>query len=221
MSNEKFKLPTIHEVRALSDASDFEAMRKILSHVLTEKNIYFTCRFVPFSLSRNRKENATLYQHSLNWIVTMYIGGDKTLLDSQDRKRRKVLENFDWSQGIAYTHTCKRVKGKLHNDTDAQRAIIAECEQGKKMKTLAWSGVPTPVGKLDDPDPVDLISCLIRDTDVFNYESFKDWAESLGFSDDSIKAKQIYDTCLYQSLKVKNMFSNEEMEVLYELACSL
>ena len=54
------------------------------------------------------------------------------------------------------------------------------------------------------PKLSDIIYCLSMDAQVIN-ETFKDWVDNYGYSDDSIKAKGMYDACIKRAIELKQL----------------
>lgn len=61
---------------------------------------------------------------------------------------------------------------------------------------------PTP------PKVADVLESLLLDSDVLD-SPFEEWADELGYSSDSIKAKATYDICRDYGLKVKRLLGAE------------
>ena len=86
--------------------------------------------------------------------------------------------------------------------------------------TVKWPGddertltVPFFQGLAHDSEPTaaDVLSCLVMDADVIEYEGFEDWAGNFGYDTDSRKAEKIYRSCLEQAPKVQE-FLGEHYE---------
>ena len=50
----------------------------------------------------------------------------------------------------------------------------------------------------------DIIQCLSMEAQAIN-ETFEDWASGCGYSSDSIKAKDMYDTCIKRAIELKQL----------------
>lgn len=64
-------------------------------------------------------------------------------------------------------------------------------------------------------------SLLMDGSAYFDGERFQEWAENLGYSSDSIKAKALFDTCDAIGRDLARAFSREELAQLRELAREL
>lgn len=129
--------------------------------------------FVPQSQSRNKDEKRA----SLNWLVTI--------------RRGRVAKTFEYSQGIG--HAPKLGKGP-HGFTPRYPALVtvhdAEIER-------SWAEKGTYKGKkLTPPTMEDVLYCLTTEADVINYQGFEDWAQCMGYDEDSRSAEAIYKACL-------------------------
>lgn len=137
--------------------------------------------------SQSRNKNEKT--KNLNWEITLL-------------KNNKVILTFDYMQGIAhipnYKHESKTVYEKEYVDR--------VCEEGK------YNGNR----KLPEPNIKDILYCLVNDYDVINYSSFEDWARGLGFNEDSIKDKKIYDECMKTALVLLQHIGQEKMKELGE-----
>lgn len=65
------------------------------------------------------------------------------------------------------------------------------------------------------PTIEDILNSLMLDTIDLD-PGFKDWADSLGYSDDSLKAQRIYFACLEEQARLKKLFTSKELARLYE-----
>lgn len=69
---------------------------------------------------------------------------------------------------------------------------------------------------INKPTITGLLSCLILDSTACNM-SFCEWSDELGYDNDSIKAREIYDECQKQSDKLRKVFSNQQIQKIQEL----
>lgn len=58
------------------------------------------------------------------------------------------------------------------------------------------------------PTAADVMYCLISDASVEG-QTFSEWASDLGYSDDSISAKSMYDLCVQQTIHLHRLLGNE------------
>ena len=156
--------------------------------------------FVPFSMSRNKNEK----NKSLNWKVTIFKKYKGTA-------EPKEVITCDYSAGIA--HCPSYTYGKM--TVDKKNVIDSECETGFKYREI-WGGHWAKTSKAIKPDSLDVIYSVIADCDVMNYGGFEDWAKDLGYNDDSIKAKKIFDTCIEIYLKMRNAIGEDGIKQLQE-----
>ncbi len=67
------------------------------------------------------------------------------------------------------------------------------------------------------PKLADVVHSLLLDgSPAFDGLSFEDWASEYGYSDDSIKAKEAYDTCLQTGLALRRAFNEADLAQLRE-----
>lgn len=79
-----------------------------------------------------------------------------------------------------------------------------------------WTKIP-----LAQPTATDVLSCLISDASAENCFDFAEWAQELGYSDDSIKASKIYGECLKIARDLRRVFGNETLDKLRPLVQEL
>lgn len=159
-----------------------------LSELMQKHQLTIESKFVPFSLSRNKKEK----HKSLNWMVTLKKNG------------REILET-DYSAGHGFCPSYKKKGGKVH----VHNMIAEECETGREYVISSWQK-----GKQILPDPANVFGCLLIDCDVLNYGNFEQWAMDFGYNADSRSAYAIYEQCLKTALKLSSYFSCKDMEEL-------
>lgn len=210
-----------------AEKSDWEVERdlknaKIDAYIETLKLVY-EADFVPHSVSRNKNEK----HKNVNWVIRIGRAGQVNKITG---KQTFGLVT-DYSQGVGHIPHYQQSLGK----SDGWKTIYYDniCETGKyhHPKTwqrfndgrIDWWSVCNRVRIFDNPKPLpkpklrDVLYSLMMDCDVLNYSSFEDWAPSLGYNEDSIKAKKLYEQCLNLALTFKNMMSSESMEKLQEL----
>jgi hypothetical protein len=69
------------------------------------------------------------------------------------------------------------------------------------------------------PKLEEVLNCLFLDS-MAHEESFPDWCDNFGYSNDSIKAKQIYEACIEEYFKLKKALGvnyNEVKNVIEKL----
>ena len=66
------------------------------------------------------------------------------------------------------------------------------------------------LGRIMLPKVDSVLHSLIMDS-MSCEESFIDWCANYGYDDDSIKAKGIYEACIENAKKLKELFKNREM----------
>ena len=150
--------------------------------------------FVPWSQSRNKKDNPRVSDYSLNWKVTI-LYNDREILTT------------DYMAGIGHCKT-KLVNKSMRYCVNDADAIIKECETGRYYTNLGWiANIPT----LDD-----VMYCLVLDAGVLDYSCFEDWANDYGYDTDSRSAEKVYRECLAIGLKLKNGIGDKTLAALQE-----
>ena len=155
--------------------------------------------FVPFSKSRSAEDlERSKHGPNLNWKVRVLKGG------------REVTKT-DYSAGQAHAPSFKQ-----NQTVDVAAAVRFECENGKRAHPKSWGH--TQGGKPILPNPCDVLSSLVMDSDVLDCGTFEEWAWNLGWDADSRKAEKIYRQCIAIALQLRNGLGESAMAELRE-AC--
>jgi hypothetical protein len=185
----------------MSDTATLPTQRKrqhaAIDALLNEIGLTVDFTFVPFSRSRNKDEKYP----SLNYKCSVKLKG------------REILKDQDYMMGSGH---CQSDKFKFGSDRYLkQQTIREECETGRPPRHIGWTRLP--MGKSlgpTKPEPRDLFYSLIMDCNVIDQSGFSDWCSNLGFNDDSIKHREIYDSCVETSLKLVNSIGRQNFERL-------
>lgn len=115
---------------------------------------------------------------SLNWDCTLSLGGHSY--------------SFPYTKGSGHCHAYKnpvRLPGGRKDEYATKEAIRHECETGHKST----------------PSLEEVCYSLFMDA----YDgSFEDWCEEYGYSDDSIRAKALYEECCRNHYALQRMFGH-------------
>lgn len=158
-----------------------------IDEAIDKISLTYTAEFVPQKFSRNR-ESKTL---SINWRITLSKDG--------------VFISTDYMQGVGHIPTYKYSK-YLQRTNEIMVSSI-----GKYRKSENGMDYPLPKPKLKD-----ILYSLTVDSDVFNYDDFEDWADSYGYNPDSIKDKEVYESCLVMGKQFKKLVNINDMQELFE-----
>jgi hypothetical protein len=164
--------------------TDKTAIQAVIDSLL----LSFKVEFVPFSKSRNAAEdpdNTRPSKRSLNWKVTLYRNG------------REIMRT-DYSAGIGH---CPGYKQHARMTTALHSIINRETETGFAVKESGAFGLVK--GKAILPENMDVLYSLISDSDVLNYATYEEWAETFGYEPDSRKGETVYRACLEIALKLR------------------
>lgn len=170
-----------------------EQAKKIIEQYIVDNEITMTFKFVPFSLSRN-KDNK---HKSMNWVISVL------------KKGEVILNNFDYSEGDLHCPAAK-----LRDKFAQTRGIELECETGFVAELAAWHLVCRGNSEVPTPQLAQVFGCLLEGCNVLSYDSREKWCQSLGYSSDSIKDKEVYDYCLKTAMKLRNKLADLEKLVL-------
>ena len=149
----------------------------------------FDWTFVPQCLSRNRHSP----QRMLNWKFTL------VLSESVNGNLREmvVLANQDYMQGAAYIPDPVCAAECRHPSSRSilwDKIVSISTEQGK-VAHFDRTGFVWPGENIAPPADGPVIECLLLDAQALDYADFSTWAESFGYSSDSIAVAELYVTC--------------------------
>lgn len=159
------------------------------AQAVADLGLTITSEFVPFSKSRNAKPSKRDGKpwRSLNWVVTLWRNG-------------KPVITTDYSAGEAH---CPAYKSNIKPPVMKNYAIDFEIENGYQAKLAYGETYIAIKSKPILPDPLDVIHSLVADSDVLDYSTHEDWADSLGYDPDSRNGERIYRQCLEYALKLR------------------
>lgn len=157
-------------------------MNQEIQNVLDKYGLTVESAFVPWSKSRNAKEK----NPSLNWIITLKQDG------------RDILTT-DYSAGCGHAPSYKQGS---YNTIDGRDAVKWECENGYKLfQDSVFKMKQNPIL----PNAQDVIYSLLTDSEVLDYATFEDWADSFGYDPDSRSHEKIYNACLKIALQFRRI----------------
>lgn len=184
-----------------------QAEKTELLSFIDSLDIKYSAEFIPFSKSRN-KDNK---DPSLNWKVTI--------------SKSHCSITTDYTQGVGhipgndngiYNAPHKRDYEKLVAENGKYTKVLPKMSNGRTDYFEAWSLMRARL-TLPAPKLIDVLYCLIIDTDVLNYANFEDWAGELGYDTDSRKGESIYKACLDIALQLRVILGNSNMDKLKDL----
>lgn len=142
--------------------------------------------FIPYSKSRHATDKPAW--PSLNWKVTIKVDGRQVIATEYSAgsghcpaSKEEIADRW---------HRRKRVEYEIENGF----ATFTECSddwvRGDKKRPIL-------------PALSDVLYSFSMDATAINEASFADWASSLGYDTDSIKANEIWKTCIEIGLKLR------------------
>lgn len=167
-----------------------------MSEFALPENVKMTFKFIPFSQSRMKNEK----YRSFNYIVTVW-------------KNDKEVLTTEYTMGYGHSPSYT----KRTNDKYIDKLIEnMETETGRQCKKSFHNSV-TPIShtKHITPKPLDVWYSLLDDYNVLNY-TFDDFCSEFGYSTDSIKAKETYDSCVKIAIQLKSFFGDSFLQEQYE-----
>lgn len=172
--------------------------REKLTAAINAAGLCIRSKFVPFSQSRRKDDKYP----SLNWHVTLLRG-------------TKEVITTDYMSGSAHCPAYKNPSlfpgdKKAVDKYTTDKRIAEECETGR----ATWNNFSRGCGRKIEPDPVNVIWCLIGDCDVLDAGSFEDWAAECGYDTDSRSAEKTYRDCLEIALKLRAVLGDDTLRTL-------
>ena len=164
--------------------------------------VNFDYKFVPYLQSRNAGK-----WESLNYIVT-FSAGEQTSADH--------MIIFDYSMGIG--HLPKRVAERI-NRAKIRFGRHSIMSAGMLADVLATGNGGLGYGKREPiwPKDADVLFSLLMDYSVLDYMGFEDWADNMGYDQDSRKAEKDYNHCLKIAVLFRNILGDAKIEKLKEM----
>jgi len=93
-------------------------------------------------------------------------------------------------------------------------------KEGEKQKVANIAAKLANIQKVY-PNTAEVFACICSEGyDALN-NTFTNWCNNFGYSDDSIKAKEIYDLCLQRGIEIRNLIGEKAIEYLTDLFHSL
>ena len=144
----------------------------------------------------------TVKYPQLHWLITL----------SKGRQSMQV----PYSQGSGHVKGYEKMPVKTPYDRRLKEECIRRtCETGKIYKKFSASAASFITQQtIPAPDLLDVLYCLVADSDVLNSSSYEEWGPALGYDIDSRKGESVYRQCLTQSLALKNLIGYAALETL-------
>lgn len=177
--------------------SDKEAIQKAIDNL----NLEYTAEFIP-----TKQPAASVKHPQLHWKIALKRGGRHMSVDYHE----------GCAHVVGYQQFHKTPCEKRRHD----EIIRTACETGVYPKyTRDWVRETFYYPKVKQPAPqlIDVLYCLVQDSEVIDRGSFEEWASDYGYDLDSRSAEKTYRLCLEQSLQLRNLIGNDNLEQLKEL----
>ena len=134
-----------------------------------------------------------------------------------------MLKALKYHRSVAYGWRNREVEGVLgvdHKTAEKKIAIWQGKTWGKKL-TDSFDKKLTEIifkyAEIEMPDAYDVESALVSDASCIESSlDFKDFCWSFGYSDDSIKAKEIYNQCKDILVRLIQTGKYDELKKLHE-----
>lgn len=143
--------------------------------------------------------------------------------------RGKIVLESPYSLGIGHVQPGKYRTGSLnlHGWTANEESLLMTWQSKPnanfKDKQLQ-ADVAAKLARIQKVSPQleDVVSSLFPDgSPFFNAESFEDWAANFGYDTDSIKARDIYQTCMETGRKLSASIPKEVLSQAQEIVSEL
>lgn len=188
------------------DDIDCREVAPILERVAERLGLAMSAEFVPFSLSRNAKPDATgKVWRSLNWRVSI-----------TGRHGRPIVT--DYSQGEGYAPAATVNPKRWENARQKSLAVKIELEHGKWAQPSVNGTAHVTARPINPPAFGDVLQSLARDSDVIDAGSFESWAADFGYDTDSRAAEATYRACLDHAVALRSLIGQHALDELRLIA---
>lgn len=120
-----------------------------------------------------------------------------------------------YHQGVGHVQGYQQIRDKSsYIQQRKQAAYRMTCEDGRLYTYDRALDRYRLIGKQPAPDLVDVLYCLIMDSEVLERSGFEEWADEYGYDLDSRKAEQTYRLCVEQSLKLRALIGQDGLDTL-------
>lgn len=111
-------------------------------------------------------------------------------------------ESFDYYTGAGH----RELVTSKNQDELTERTTTHFYYEGKRVQRE----------KAKYPTIKDVLYSLVMDSDALNYQ-FHEWCDNFGYGHDSIKAKETYDACIQNAIKLRSLgFDIEALQEFYQ-----
>ena len=164
--------------------------------VIDRLGLSMTAKFVP-----TQQPAAEVPHPQLHWACTL------------TRGQRSMTA--DYHQGVAHVQGYQQAYDKSpYIRQRKENGYRMTCEDGRLYKYDASINHYHPIGTQPVPDLMDVLYCLIMESDVLDRGGFEEWAEDYGYDPGSRKAEQIYRLCVEQSLRLRALLGQDGLDQL-------
>lgn len=176
-------------------------MKEELENAVNELQLTYVAEFVPTKQPVDKVKDPQLH-----WSITL------------QRGQRKMT--------VPYHEGCGHVVGyqqfhKTPYDKRRHDEMVREvCETGiayKNVQEFLSGRIFKRKTKQPVPKLLDVLYCLVQDASVLDSGGFEEWASDYGYDTDSRAAEKTYRQCVDQSLQLRNLLDNDNLEQLRKL----
>lgn len=129
------------------------------------------------------------------------------------RGRQRMTTSYH--QGVGHVQGYQQAYDKSpYIKERKETAYRMTCEEGRLYKYDQALAYYRPIGKQPAPDLIDVLYCLVMDSDVLDHGGFEEWASDYGYDSDSREAERTYRLCVEQSLKLRTLVGQDGLEKL-------
>jgi len=132
---------------------------------------------------------------------------------------RAFIVSGEWDH-VESNLTILRCNKSIHHLVYKQgiACLPDECRP-RNILLMKWVDRKPPPG-WKRPTVEDVMYAWVSDSDAYiNAYTFKEFCDNYGYSDDSIKAKAMYESCIQQGLALRRSFTTEQITALQD-ACT-
>lgn len=172
---------------------------------LAELGITMTSVYIPWSESPQAKENPQTKLMSRHWHWRCVISLGRDTFEQPYHQGPAINPTVAWTRATKRRFLCV-------DDADIIKKELAHgIDCGCPPRGHAW-------GRVLLPKLTDVMGCLLMDSEVVEYRDFAEWADELGFNSDSIKDREVYESCLKTSLWLMRVIGQDNLRYLRTVA---
>ena len=182
----------------MTDATHGARAREIIAGL----GLKYRAAFVPKSAAKDSPEMSKYPR--LHWMITI-----------EREHRAAVTIKTPYSEGIGRIESEMRKTGYMLTSRGGKTLHDLYCErevsEHGRIPRRDGSMLGIPIAA---PDVVDVLYCLVQDSDAIECASFEDWAGCFGYDTDSRAAERTFNACRDIGLRLRLLIGDAKLTAL-------